>query len=161
MLHFALSYVILFPSVPLRIQRCFSFHLYFPTPSTPVRFDKRHIQAQAERLLTVCSALGQVHSMVFASSIPVGKSFDLFTVTHSLHSGMAVLPPFSPLRQYGLHPSISFQTLSSQTPPPLSETLLSLVSALTNTHPHSHPTLPCLCHTIAHNTSTPPKTQVC
>lgn len=64
MLHFALSYVILLPSIALRLQRRFPFHLDFPTPTTPVRFDKRHIQAQAERLVTVCSALGQVHSMV-------------------------------------------------------------------------------------------------
>jgi len=107
----------------------------------------------------LCAGPGPQHGI--ASSIPVGKSFDLFTVTHSPHSGMAVLPPFSPLRQYGLHPSISFQPLSSQTPPPLSETLLSLVSALMNTHPHSHPTLPCLCHTQHTTPRLLQKTQVC
>jgi len=154
MLHFALSYVILLPSIALRLQRRFPFHLDFPTPTTPVRFDKRHIQAQAERLVTVCSALGQVHSMVLPLRFLLAS---LLTCSQSLHYIRAWL--------YFLHSLTYANTVSTlpshskhcplQNPPPLSETLLYLVYALINNHFHAIQLSPAFA--IAPNTSTPPK----
>jgi len=133
MLHFALSYVILLPSIALRLQRCFSFHLYFPTPTMPVRFDKRHIQAQAERLLTLCSALGQIHSMVLplrfllASLLTCSQS--LPTLGHGCTSSI-----LSHLRQYCLHPSHLIPNTVLSNPPPFVRDL-----ALSRIRSHRHP----------------------
>lgn len=81
MLQLTLSYVIPSQSIALRIQRHFSFlTARFPLQHFlgPVRLNKHHIQAQAERPVTVCSALvkllNQILSLLVLLASPWNRS---------------------------------------------------------------------------------------
>lgn len=149
MLQFTPSYVVPSQSIALRIQRYFSFvTVRFPLQHFPgpVRLNKHHIQAQAERPVTGCSALIKVlHkglALPFLLASPSDRSQLQSISRHASPAKPAwalFFPPLTPVHQYHLHTSISSQHKCTAfvKPPPLSNTFLHLVYTLMNNRAHT------------------------